>query len=222
MAKRRLLNILQSIIFETNSFIGRQFINKRPPINNEGLNILNLGCGNQIIPGWINADFYKNYLRPRLWKNFYSIIEEPNWRVDLRYPLNCPDNTFDGVFTEHALEHLHPEEVIDLLTELYRILKPGAWIRVVLPDIDKCINLFAGEPIPEEFRQYHSYCDALQDIAYNWNHRSVWNADELSLYLKNAGFRNIKKVAFGTGTDTRIIQDHEVRKWASFYMEAQK
>lgn len=46
------------------------------------------------------------------------------------------DETYDGVYSEHFLEHLTKTDGINFLKEMYRVMKPGAVIRTVWPSMD--------------------------------------------------------------------------------------
>src|SRR5215211_6610023 len=85
------------LIFELKSFLGRVFLRLRPPTLN-GAALLQVGCGENRFDGWCNADFF--VFNPR--------TPKPEWMLDMRYPLLCESNYWDGVYTEHALEHLYP------------------------------------------------------------------------------------------------------------------
>ena len=83
------------------------------PEQKSKLNKLNLGCGADIIPGWINADY----------------ITQPgvNMVFDFnKFPWPIKDNTIDEVFASHVLEHV--DDLIKVMKELNRICKKGAKI----------------------------------------------------------------------------------------------
>lgn len=63
-------------------------------------NLLNLGCGPHIFPRWVNADDYA------LKRRFREHRFKPNWNLDIARPWRCIDNYWDGIFTEHVIEHL--------------------------------------------------------------------------------------------------------------------
>jgi len=79
---------------------------------------LNLGCGNDIRPGWLNLD----------------LLELPGvdmvWDLN-RFPYPFEEDTFDSIFSSHVLEHL--EDLINVMAELRRITRPGGTIRLELP-----------------------------------------------------------------------------------------
>lgn len=46
------------------------------------------------------------------------------------------DETYDGVHSEHFIEHLTKEQGINFLKEMYRVMKSGAVIRTIWPSMD--------------------------------------------------------------------------------------
>src|ERR1700739_2153298 len=127
-------NILKETILNVESFVGEAFFKRLPPIRgNGGARLLHLGCGNVKFADWVNADFY----------NFHDLLANrefaPDWMLDLTKPIRCPDGYWDGIFSEHTLEHLTYAQDIHALKEVFRMLKPGAWVRIVTPDVSKYI-----------------------------------------------------------------------------------
>ena len=56
--------------------------------------------------------------------------------VDLsQFPLRFPDNYYDGVFSDHFIEHIYKYQGIKLFEELLRILKPGGTVRTTWPSL---------------------------------------------------------------------------------------
>jgi predicted SAM-dependent methyltransferase len=204
------------LFFELISLYGRLFLNKRMSLKRSNNQLLHLGCGGSIFDGWTNADFFCG-LKP--WKKYKN---KPDWMLDLRFPLNCDDNTWDGVFTEHALEHLYPIQVLNLLKELNRTMKPGAWLRVTVPDLKQYIDYYCGKEVNEIFWRWTTGCEAIRSLTQNYGHLSVWDSELLNRVFKEAGFVNIKEVSFRQGTDKRLFKDREERAWGTLYMEGQK
>lgn len=203
------------VIFELKSFIGRLFLNSKPKLNSNE-NYLNLGCGNNVISGYINADFFQ----------ILNKVFKTQWQLDLRYKLNCKNNIFDGIFSEHTLEHLYPSQVARLLSELYRILKPDAYIRITVPDIEKYIDFYNGNiqniDIKEFNDKFKTGCEAIRNTTQNYFHISTWDFVELKRYLSEAGFRNIQKMKFNESNDDKLRIDKKERAWETLYVEAQK
>lgn len=80
---------------------------------------LNIGCGKDILKGYINAD-----LREGVGVDIC---------VDLNTELPFKDNEFEEVLAFSVIEHVdHPT---DAMKELIRITKPGGKIRIMVPYI---------------------------------------------------------------------------------------
>lgn len=163
---------------------------------------------------WVNADFFVGW---KPWRT-YAV----DWMIDLRYPLNCDNDVWDGVFREHTLEHLHPAHALALIKEIDRTLKPGGWFRVNVPNLKKYVDNYIGKTSDEKFHQWPSGCEAIHALTQNWGHLSVWDPGLLGRFLREAKFPHPKEVGFREGTDTRLLKDNPERRWETLYMEAQK
>lgn len=84
---------------------------------------LNLGCGANILPGWINVDNYK--LPKSKNKDFVQ--------ADIR---NLPfkDNFADYIIMDQVLEHFGFKEIPAVLFEVRRVLKKGGKCVIIVPD----------------------------------------------------------------------------------------
>lgn len=90
-------------------------------VRGDGLR-LNLGCGFNKRPGWINVD--------------YSAACEPDRVVDLeRTPWPWPENAATEVLLVHVLEHLGASggSFLRIMAELYRVCRHGARILIRVP-----------------------------------------------------------------------------------------
>ena len=209
------MNLKESLIFELKGYIGRKFFDNKPPIDGLEKKLLHLGCGEKRFNDWINADFFVG-LKP--WKKHLR----PDWMFDLRYPLNCDNEVWDGIFSEHLIEHLSFSEVTQLVKELFRTMKYGAWLRITVPDLRKYVEFYLGNSVDKQFSQFATGCDAIDSLTHNFDHHSTWDANQLKIFLDRAGFRNISEVNFMEGSDGRLLKDGIERRWETLYMEAQK
>lgn len=85
------------------------------------MRMLNIACGSRYHKDWINIDFYP---------------QENVLKVNVLKGLPFDNDLFDVVYSSHFLEHLTPEQADFVLSEIYRILKPGGIIRIVVPDLE--------------------------------------------------------------------------------------
>ncbi len=206
-------------LFELKSWLGRNFIDSKPKLKSSE-NYLNLGCGSNYVEGYVNADFFYRF---KFWKKDTLKRE---WQLDLRYSLECKDEVFDGIFTEHTLEHLYLDDAKKLLQELYRVLKKDAMIRITVPDIEKYVNFYSKkyELIDTDSfsKKYPTGCSAIRNITQNYFHFSTWDFEELKRYLEEVGFKDIKRMDFGKTENEKLNLDLKDRSWETVYVEARK
>lgn len=93
---------------------------------------LNLGCGARKLDGWINVDC--------------DVGEQPDVLCNLSWPYwPFDDNSVDEVLASHVMEHIAPgEPFFQFMRELYRVCKPGAQVKVVLPHPSH--DVFVSDP----------------------------------------------------------------------------
>lgn len=217
----------QLIKFELTSWIGRHFHKKRSrfklPRNKPFL--VDIAAGNNYTEGWTHVDFYRSPFRFR--SRFHSRfrkIRKPEVETDLRFPLLCSDNCVDGIFSSHTLEHLYPNHAWQLLSEMYRILKPGSWLRICVPDLKIAVDFFNNEPTNIHMEKRYKYrAEAICNVTQGAGHCSAYDKELLTIALKAQGFMNIRPIKFGSqGVDKRLIKEEEIRKPFSLVLEAQK
>ena len=88
---------------------------------------LNVGSGEKVLEGYINLDLYN--------AKGVDVVHDLN---KLPYPFK--DNTFDEILCSHVIEHLNPQQHIEVFKELHRISKPGAIITIKVPHFSAVIS----------------------------------------------------------------------------------
>lgn len=206
---------LKRHIWDICSFIGNLFFRKYPPdIKDEnGMRYLNLGAGEVIKDGFVNADFY------RLHKIF--VLPKTYWMLDLTKPIKCKDNWWDGIHLEHVNEHLHYLHNLELLKEIYRTLKPGGTLRICLPDLDKYLDWNKIKNYDKKMSRYASLAEAISNLTQNHLHLSIWNFSLFKEVLETIGFVEVNKRKFGDSS-IKTFTDAPNHKWQSLYIEAKK
>lgn len=157
---------------------------------------LHLGCGGNILPGWLNTD-----LAPRSLEVAF---------LDATRPFPFDDATFDFVYTEHMIEHLSYDQGFHLLAESYRVLRPGGRIRVATPDIRFLIDLYRAEPSALQ-RAYVEWSTqtfnpgapfphatfVVNTFFRSWGHAFIYDESILRDALKRTGFRGVTCCSLG-------------------------
>jgi SAM-dependent methyltransferase len=82
-----------------------------PPVTRK----LNVGCGHDVKPGWVNLD-----IAPLDGVDVVHNLED--------HPLPFEDGSFDYIECIDILEHVH--DLPDVMRELHRILAPGGRLRI--------------------------------------------------------------------------------------------
>lgn len=191
-------------------------LRRRPP-KVSGPNLLNLGCGPHIYAGWINADDYA------VKRRFRDQKFRPNWNLDITHRWKCPNDYWDGIFSEHVLEHITYSEALFVLEECLRTLRPGAWLRISVPDLRKYVEYYHGrQGESARLGVFPSPALAVSYLTQMHLHRSTWDGILMAEVLHQIGFANVSVVAFGCGSDVRLIKDDAEKADESVYIEARK
>ena len=66
---------------------------------------------------------------------------------DIQNGLPFPNSSIESVFSEHLVEHLNPNVLVDLLREVWRILLPGGILRISTPDLEKYLHGYVEERV---------------------------------------------------------------------------
>lgn len=177
---------------------------------------INLGCGLAVAPGWINIDGSLNALiasMPRIMHklayrftgaaayysraDYLSLLGNHTFvHHDLGYSLPFEDSSVDYVYSSHFLEHLPRRNALHLITESYRVLKPGGIVRVVVPDLEYAISLYQTGRKDEMLQQYFFVED---DDSHFARHKYMYDFASLNVILAEAGFQHIQRQQYQTG-----------------------
>ena len=163
-------------------------------------------------------------------------------------PTPYMDNQFDGIYSEHFIEHMYKYQGINFFKEAHRILKSGGTIRTVWPPYE-FVKKLAGEerltPDEHEFvEHYHAFyvvkhkfapkgnshrskreqC-ALGLLYQNGEHLHIWSIEEMKQALLDAGFRVVKQYKYqesGVVDFKGIDTPGKIRALHSAVLEAKK
>ena len=154
---------------------------------------LHVGCGPQILPGWVNLDNVK-----------YPGVDKV---VDVTKGLPYKDVSY--VFAEHFIEHLAYDDALKLMRESRRVLRDDGVLRLSTPNLDWVwvthYRLDLTEP------EQVQACFALNRAFRGWGHQFLYNERTLRASLLDAGFANIKRCKYGQSdhAELRGLERHE-------------
>lgn len=169
---------------------------------------LNLGAGLTVVPGWLALDLQGGDLP---------------W--DLTSGIPAGDGTCSHVYCSHVLEHLlYPDQVDALLSECRRVLEPGGFLRVVVPDVRQVLEAYVARDrvaLEElwEWRDVAPETESLELVLHYIGarsgeemevfdvHRFGFDAELLVSCLHRAGFVEVDQVSYMEGSDPGILLD---------------
>lgn len=103
---------------------------------------LNLGCGVHLKSGWINVDYAFTEEEVRSKKGYFqeATIEPDAEFVQAKIEkLPFPDDYADEVEMISVIEHIPIAEVVPNLQEVYRVMKPGAKLKILTPSFNGAV-----------------------------------------------------------------------------------
>jgi len=145
---------------------------------------LHLGCGEHVLPEFLNLDFLPHDARVAEW-DFLDPWPSP-WPKPAR-----------GAFSEDTLEHFFLAEQLHLLCEVNGALAPGAVFRVLMPSWARLLEYCRGfAPRPGEFLHatfgVETEADALNAGMRFSGHRWLHDDASLAHLARLAGFEAVK------------------------------
>ena len=149
---------------------------------------LHLACGSNILEGWANIDMYSNE----------QVID---W--DLTNGLPVRSGAIGLIFCEHFIEHVTLEQAKALLVECYRCLRSNGTLRLSTPSLKKIVEEYLLGRVSEWDDVGWSPatpCQMLNEGLRLWGHQFVYDDNELRRLLNEAGFREIRQVAWREST----------------------
>lgn len=173
---------------------------------------LNWGCGDWIVPGWVNSDM----------KGGEGVVA-----CDIREGLPFEDDIFDYVVSIHALPELAYPELVPALRELRRVLKSGGVLRLGLPDLTRAYEAYrCGDRnyfvIPDDEKASLGGKFVAQLLWYGYS-KSIFVPGLVEELMGEAGFSPVHQVGFG---ETRSAHVHIVqldnRERESLFVEGVK
>jgi Methyltransferase domain len=209
-------------------------------VNNGNEIYLNVGCGYSAPSGWLNVDSSPT-ARIEKFPVFGRLLASLSGNPT-RFPENVrygnivsgqflPDNSVQAIYASHVLEHLALADMRSALAHLFRMLKSGGTIRLIVPDLaaraeayvnraksgdaDAAEAFMRGCYLGREARP-RGLVGNIRSVFGGSDHLWMWDEASMRRELDRAGFVNIRRANFGDAADpmfaaveepTRFIDD---------------
>lgn len=174
--------------------------------------MLNIGCGNQKLKGFVNID----------------IVKSADIRRDVKKGLPFNDGSVSLIYSEHFFEHLSQRDGLQFLRECRRVLTPGGTLRIAMPDLDNLVERYSskdwradGDMFRMGFDWVDNKCEMMNIAMREWGHRWLYNEEELTRVLLLSGLRPNGRKGWGE-SDIQALSGLETRASSLLILEAVK
>ena len=151
---------------------------------------LQIGCGPNLLPGWLNTDIKLNACKKgAVYMNAGEL-----------FPL--PDASIDFVYSEHLFEHLTYSQAVNMLRECHRVMKRNGVIRISTPNLRFLLDLYQNPEAPQNKRFIKWSAEGgaggeiipvspvyvINKFHTTWGHKIIYDFETLTNLLKQNGF----------------------------------
>jgi predicted SAM-dependent methyltransferase len=176
---------------------------------------LNLGSGPRGLGDshWVNVDGFAD-------RNVHFLI-------DFNRPLPFEDQSLDGAFCEHVLEHFTQDDGLRIMQEVRRCLKPGGVFRIVVPNGEWVMRTYFENPdflVQHRLKGEGQAMEAVNSyFRQRYEHQFLYDWPTMEATLRKAGFSTVTKTDFNKSVlCPDICLDDEKYAPESLYVEAAK
>jgi SAM-dependent methyltransferase len=186
------------------------------------------GCGLTVPEQWINFDaspslrIQKTPILNTLLKKKLNVLFPESARYgDIIKGLPVADNSCDGVFCSHTLEHLSLHDCRTALKNTWKILKPGGIFRLVVPDLEYSARQYVARLDKKDLDANARFMGEgtllglehrprglrglLTSFFGNSHHLWMWDYPSMADELAKAGFREIRRCEFNDSKDEMFV-----------------
>jgi predicted SAM-dependent methyltransferase len=204
---------------------------------------MNFGAGSVQPEGWVNVDKEPLDRSAPFWASdgegggMWQLLDPDGeddldvtrpgpYENDVRDGLGWPDETFDYIVANHSLSDLTFHELPGALSELYRVIRPGGVLRVLVPHFEEAIRAWERHD-----RRWFPQGDDLETVDERFCTFVTWFGTVGSVFtphylydlLHETGFEKVCAVESGyTVYGVRGIYDLDGDRTTALIMEGRK
>jgi len=172
--------------------------------------VLHVGCG-PLNP----KKLFRSFRGPE-WQEIRLDINpemEPdivNSIIDMK---DVPTNSMDAVWSSHNLEHLFAHEVTIALAEFHRVLLPGGFVLITLPDIQAVARVIAEGNMDDAL--FESPAGPISPIDVIWGLRSaIANGNEYMAHKTGFTSASLKRQLMEASFIDPLMEHKGYNLWA--------
>lgn len=155
---------------------------------------INLGCGwRDFGDDWVHID--------------NGDYEHLDYKCDVSKKLPLEDGVADLIYVSHVIAYFDREEIVGILNDWKRVLKPNGVLRIATPDFNQLIKVYDNSNKVELVNILGPLYGKMvmgEKIIY---HKTVYDYESLKNILTECGFNKIKKYNW-RNTEHSDIDDH--------------
>lgn len=141
-------------------------------LKNNVIKKLQIGCGKNILDGWLNTDLnYSEYIA----------------YLDAGGVFPIESDTLDCIYSEHLFEHLTVSQQINMLNEGMRVLKKGGVMRIAMPNVEFLFNIYSNPNTPIHIDYVDHYISSYP--CFKSVRESIKDKDQHYIYIINNFFK---------------------------------
>ncbi len=193
--------------------------------NPKGQLWLNVASSIYVLKDFVNLDnhifirFLFSYgliknLLPKKYREWFHAYHEAKQKAvlikhDCRNPLPFPGQSVDHILCSHFLEHVFPEDCSNILDDFKKVLKDGATLHIILPDLEDLIKkylinkknnlpdaadkLIKDSLLSKESKGTLKYRLLELNGGFGLQHRWMYDHESISKILRDKGFEIIQQ-----------------------------
>lgn len=193
---------------------------------------INFGAGWDCNDDWINYDYSPTLFIERYFPFIRCFFKKQQSKFpinliygDIRNGLKYSNDTVDLIYSSHVIEHLCYEDATLAFRHVYRIMKPGAIFRFVLPDLEHIIGCYASSKAPSRADEFMRSTllgveskpkNFIQNIYNNFGnsrHLWMWDYNSIASELNNIGFKSVRRAYFNDSSNIEFLKVENFDRW---------